>query len=80
MDNIDVGQPVELENNFEGFQALYKNFLQSKQQINLQNFVNIGADDKYDNFSCAFENIDQIFRQLSRIEHQKKRNVVQKFS
>ena len=71
-DNIDVGQPVELENNFDGFQALYKNFLQIKQQINLQNFVNIGADDKYDNFSCAFENIDQIFRQLSRIEHKKK--------
>ena len=72
---------MELGNNFEGSQALYKNFLQIKQQINLQNFVAIGAEDKYDNIPCAFEIIDHILRQLSRIECIKqKKNVVQRFS
>ena len=64
---------MELGNNYEGFQAFYKNYLQIKQQINLQNFVTIGAEDKYDNISCAFETIDHIFRQLSCIEYQAKK-------
>ena len=61
---------MELGNNYEGFQAFYENFLHITQQINLQNFVTIGAEDKYDNVSCAFEIIDHIFRELSHIEYQ----------
>ena len=75
----DEGQAVELGNNFEGFQALYKNFLLIKQQINLQNFANIGAENKYDNVSCAFESVDHTFRQLICIEYQGKKIVVQKY-
>ena len=55
IDDIDKGQPVELGNTFEGFQAFYKNFLQIKQQIYLQNFVAIGAEDKYDNVLTHFK-------------------------
>ena len=77
---MDEGQPVDLQNNFEGFQALYKNFLQIKQQINLQNFATIGAEDKYDNVSCAYEIIDHIFRQLSCIEYQAKKRTSSKRS
>ena len=58
---------MELGYNFEGFQALYNNFLQINQQINLQSFLTIMAEDKCDNVSCAFEIIDHIFKQLSRL-------------
>ena len=69
-DGIEEGQQVELGKTFEGIWSLYMNFWKIKELINLQNFVPVGAEDKYDTVSLELDNILRIFRNLSRTDYQ----------
>jgi hypothetical protein len=64
----------ESKGQFTNFKSLYLRFLKFTEQVELKNFIEIGAKNQFDDVECNLENLEMVLRRLSLKERKKPAN------